>query len=140
MNDSTGHDRTLSPTQDLALAALVEGATVTDAAAAAGVTRQTVHRWVAEDHVFAAELNRARAELRDAYRRRLYAVADEAIGAVEGAIGSGDARVALTVLRDLGLLKPASIGATDPAELQADREADTALRQSIRRTQISLGA
>jgi hypothetical protein len=57
--------------QEQAIAALLAGATVTAAAARAGVARQTVHRWMAEDPAFIAEYNRSRREMADAVNQAL---------------------------------------------------------------------
>jgi hypothetical protein len=56
----------LTPEQDAAVAALLAGRTVTDAAAATGVDRTTVHRWLKKDFAFQAALNLGRRESRDA--------------------------------------------------------------------------
>jgi hypothetical protein len=52
----------ISPTQELAIAALVTGSTVTEAAEQAAVSRETVSRWVHRDPDFIAELQNTRAE------------------------------------------------------------------------------
>lgn len=131
MTDRSGQNATLSPTQELAVAALVEGHSVTDAAAVAGVTRQTVHRWLAGDFFFRAELNRQRQEIRDAYRDRLHQLAGVAIGTVEEAVGKGDARVALALLRDLGVLSLPAIGSSNPDELREAAEIEELQRQTM---------
>ena len=63
----------VSPAQSLAVAALVNGSTVTQAAEKAGVARETVSRWVHRDPAFIAELQNTRAEIaagtRCAWRR-----------------------------------------------------------------------
>lgn len=127
--DETGQNATLSATQEIAIAALLEGHTVTDAAAAAGVTRQTVHRWTTEDSEFAAEMNRQRLEIRTAYRRRVERLAEHAIGAVETAIGEGDAKTALAILKSLGLLDSTTIGPTDAEEIAQNLEINEMRRQ-----------
>ena len=53
----------VSPAQLLAVAALVNGSTVTQAAEKAGVARETVSRWVHRDPAFIAELQNTRAEI-----------------------------------------------------------------------------
>ena len=50
----------LSPQQVLAIEQLAVGATVVSAAEAAGISRETVHRWNREDWAFQAAVNRAR--------------------------------------------------------------------------------
>ena len=52
--------------QERAISALLTGESVTAAAGRAGVSRQTVHRWLAEDPAFIAEYNQARREIAEA--------------------------------------------------------------------------
>ena len=63
MADESGRKQTLSGPQEMALEALLGGATVTEAAAPAGVTRQTVAGWQNQDVDCAAELQNRRAEV-----------------------------------------------------------------------------
>ncbi len=119
-HDATaGGPPTLPPQQTQALASLLVGQTVTAAADAAGVDRTTVHRWLREDWDFQAALNRARREFRDGLRAHLENVAERAVQAVNEAIEAGDVKVALVVLKGLGLLggHVPSIGVDDPAAL-----------------------
>ncbi len=111
----------MTPAQALALEALLAGRTVTDAAAAAGVARQTVHRWLADDLGFGATFNARRHELRDAAQARLLGMAGRAADAVEKAITAGNLRASLALLKALGLLAPPRIGAGDPAALKEQR-------------------
>jgi predicted short-subunit dehydrogenase-like oxidoreductase (DUF2520 family) len=76
----------------LFVAALAEGATVNDAATAAGISKRTAWRWHREPEVV-AELDRLRrATIRHA-RDRLLAVVDDAVGWLidVGANGKADA-------------------------------------------------
>jgi hypothetical protein len=111
----------LSPGQERTVEALVAGSTITAAAEAAGVTRQTIHRWLRESFAFQACLNAARRDLREEVENRLEALATEAIEVVAQAIREGDARVGLAVLRGLGLLdgKHREIGAESSARLES---------------------
>ncbi len=68
-----------SPAQMGAIEALARGATVTNAAAAAGVDRTTVHRWLRDGPEFIAELNRTRLEMADGIRGELRALAADAV-------------------------------------------------------------
>ena len=61
--NATPDEVDLSPQQRLAIESLVAGETMTAAAKAGGVTRQTVHLWQREKAAFQATLNRARNEL-----------------------------------------------------------------------------
>ncbi|MBI4575864.1 MAG: hypothetical protein HY722_06330 [Planctomycetes bacterium] len=85
--------------------ALLSGATVTEAAVAAGVQRTTVSAWLNSDAVFVAELRARRAELWDALRCRLVDRAAGAVDAVAELLGHEDwrARVAAARLLLAGL-------------------------------------
>jgi hypothetical protein len=117
--NATPADGALTPAQEAALAALLAGQTVTDAAVAAGVDRTTVHRWLKEDFAFQAAFNGGRQELRQALQGRLLALAEKAVGAVEATVSAGDGKAALALLKGLGLLpgQPAKLGSDDPREL-----------------------
>ena len=108
----------LPANQEKALAALLAGHTATDAASIAGVHRSTVHRWLKEPE-FLAEHNRQKGEIRDAVTGRINALQLTAIEAVESAIGQGDARIALAVLKGTGVLdgNRLSVGPTDPERI-----------------------
>lgn len=115
---------TLSPIQETAVTALLAGETVTAAAHTAGVDRTTLHRWLKHDFVFTAALHQRQRECRDALLARLLALGDKAVRAVEKAIEAENPKVALEILRGLGLLrgKRLNLGSDDPAAL-ADADA-----------------
>ena len=101
----------ISAAQERVIEGLVGGGSITSAAGVGGVSRQTVHRWLRDDFEFQAQLNASRADLRVEAEDRLFALAGEAIGAVESALQQGDANVGLSILKGLGLLvgkQPAS--------------------------------
>lgn len=115
--------RPLSKGQLSVLQALLTGSTVTDAAVAAGVSRTTVHRWLKDDWVFQAALNRERREIRDAIRSQLLRAAESGVIVVSRAIEGDDLRVAMDVLKGLGLLGSRiqiGIGEDDPAVLEEE--------------------
>jgi hypothetical protein len=124
----------LTATQLRALAALVEGATVTAAADAAQVHRSTLARWM-RSAAFAAALNAARAELFEAAQQRVLTMTAKAAAVVEAALAAGDTAIALAILRGVGVLRPPCIGPTDAAAVQrqlnvkagADRDTDELL-------------
>lgn len=109
-SDTVPHNATdpdaLSTTQERALAALLAGMSVTDAAAAARVDRTTLHRWLKDDYGFQAELNRERRLHREAMQARLTALAARAVQNVEASVAAGDCRTSLAVLRAVGVLSP----------------------------------
>jgi hypothetical protein len=129
------NDEALSAQQDQALEYLLTGSTVTAAAAAAGVDRSTVHRWLRADVRFATQYERRRRELVEATEARLLMLADRAVGVVEQALADGDSRAALSVLKGLGLLAgtPPTLGPDDPATWERARrkEAHDAMMQDI---------
>jgi AcrR family transcriptional regulator len=86
MNDqqnSTESTRGLRPHQAEVIAALMHGATVTDAAERANVDRTTFYLWLRSDSKFQAELDRARQEQTDAMRARLRGLAAMAVSTLE---------------------------------------------------------
>ena len=122
-NETDQTARPLSKSQLSALQALLTGSTVTLAASAAGVARTTVHRWLRDDWAFQAELNRERREIRDAIRSQLLRAAESAVRSVSRAVDEGDIRVAMDVLKGLGLLGARiqiEIGDDDPAALEEE--------------------
>jgi hypothetical protein len=123
MNKTTQNDM-LSPAQVKVLAELLTGKTITAAAAAAGVERVTVHRWLREDFAFQAAWNRDRQELhREAYAR-LERLAAKAVDCLEKAIDGGDVKAALVVAKGMGFLAPKTLESDDAEVLatQADRK------------------
>ena len=93
----------LSPAKQAAALALLAGRTPAEAGRQAGASRRTVYRWMQEP-AFRAALAEAQAELREAVSARLMAVADDAVLCIEWRIKEGDGRLALQLLRSLGLL------------------------------------
>jgi AcrR family transcriptional regulator len=111
--------------QVLAIEALVVGSTVTAAAAAAGVSRATVHRWLATDAEFIAAFNRERSDHLGHVRRQLRALADEAVVTIHRAMTTDRPvpmavrlRAAFAVLKMVGADTPEAIGSTDAREIE----------------------
>jgi hypothetical protein len=88
--------------------------------AAAGASGETVHRWLREDAVFRATLNRTRGELHEAVAARLLACSQKAAENVAAAVAAGDLRISLVVLKGLGSLPGSAptVGVTDPESLR----------------------
>ena len=120
----------LTPSQEKALSALLAGKSVTDAAAAAEVDRTTVHRWLKDDFGFRAAFNRERRRLREAMQSRLMTLAEKAAECVERSLADGDDKIALALLKGLGLLSGElpSVGSDDPADLAAAARRDELFR------------
>jgi hypothetical protein len=113
----------LEPRQSIALEHLLAGATHTAAADAAGVHRKTLWRWSQECR-FAAEFNRCRQERQAQAQSRLEHLAEAALRVVEVALADGNTRVAIDVLRGLGLLSgsPPRIGSSDARDLATEAQ------------------
>lgn len=98
---------TLNPKQDLALTALLRGATDQEAAEAAGVTRQTVCGWRNQDAAFAAELNSRRKALWENASERMRSLVSRALEVLCEDLDAEDPRLrqaaAVHVLRSVGL-------------------------------------
>ena len=120
----------LTPQQELAVDLLAGGKTVTEAAAAVGVARQTVSEWLNRSAVFRAGLNERRQELWTANTDRLRALLPEAVEALAGELRAADGgdrlKAAALVLRSCGAYGLAApLAPTDPEEIElADRERD----------------
>ncbi len=119
--------RELTPQQEVVLAALLTGKTVTTAAGEAGIARQTVHRWLASDADFIAAHNRGRRELANAHAVRLLALCGGALDVLEGAIQGGDVKAALAVLKGAGVF------AGDAARIEGSDKPDEVRDEEQRR-------
>ncbi len=109
----------LSIPQERAIELLLSGANVTESAKAAGVARETVHRWMKDDWDFIAAWNRAKRELAEVASARLFAVSAKAAENIARAVEAGDLRMSLLVLKGFGGLggRAPSVGSEDPAVL-----------------------
>ncbi len=110
-------DGDLTAAQRRAIGRMASGESATAAAAAAGVHRQTVHRWLREDPAFRAAFHAWQAAAAEHARARLLALADAAVTTVAAAVANGDTRTALAVLKGQGLLVPPTPGPTDPDQV-----------------------
>lgn len=91
--------RELSPTQELALEALLAGKTQVEAADAAGVARETVNRWMKRHPGFIAAY-RQRRQARAAAAEEVAANLDrQAMEVVADAVSEGDTKAAIAWLR-----------------------------------------
>jgi AcrR family transcriptional regulator len=125
--EATGAPRTLDPNQLTVLEALLAGSSITDAAAAVGVSRTTVHRWLKDDFLFRAEVNSARHTLRQTSLARLDVLCERSIEVLAGALNqANDTRVALEVLKGCGVLGgDRRIGTADAELLKAEEETES---------------
>ena len=83
---------------------VVGGLSVADAAEMAGVGRSTAFGWMRADPPFKAAIEAWKAEQREVSLARLTKMTDKAVGNVEKALDSGDAKLSYSFLKDRGLL------------------------------------
>ncbi len=93
----------LSVEQLNAIDVLVQGRTDQETAETVGVGRETVTRWRNDNPHFTAELNRQRRLIWGDSHDRLRALAGKAVDTLEVALDEGDSRVAMEVLKAIGL-------------------------------------
>ncbi len=85
----------LTPDQAAALDLLLAGKTITEAAAAVGVARETVSRWRNSDPTFKSAYNAAMQSAYDAGQARLLDARAKALDRLAGLIDSNDQAIAL---------------------------------------------
>ena len=125
---------------------LVQGKTDQETALAVGVTRETVTRWRNDNPHFAAELNKQRRSIWAASHDRLRSLAGKAVDTLEAALDSGDSRIAVEVMKAVGLygqVKPPG-GPADAELVMWEKAKEWALAESPSRSisisdQASLG-
>jgi transposase-like protein len=105
----------VSPRQRLALEAFCKGGTIGDAAKAADVSRQTLHRWRAKYPHFALAMSSWSSACVAIAESQLEELASRAVCALAIAIDKGDARSAMAVLRSLGILRTYQPSKAPPA-------------------------
>jgi transposase len=101
-----------------ALAAIKSGLSFPKAAEAAGVGRTTIYRWVQSDPRFRAAYNAWQQETRESAHARLLKLTEKAVEVVEAALRRSDAKTAVALLKQLGVLRSRKAGATEPKVLQ----------------------
>ena len=101
-----------------ALELLKLGNSMAQTARGAGVSRVTLYRWLKSDPQFGAAYNQWLNELEESGRARLMMLTDKATFAVERALEAGDAKMAMQLLKGMGLIKPSEgPRPTDPADV-----------------------
>ncbi len=123
-SDTSGHEKTLTLAQQNAIDRLIAGGNDSEAAEAAGVTRQTVNTWRNHEPSFIAELNARRQDLHGAHIERLRAMVPKALDCMEWFFEYGDPKekmaAAVHVLRAASLYGVAAPGGhTDPEIVKA---------------------
>lgn len=97
----------ISAKQDLAIVALLSGASDAEAAGRAGVSRETLNRWKNSRPAFAAELNRRRAMIWESQLEALRGLVPKAVRAIEEGLDAEDVRTKMRaaelVLKTVGI-------------------------------------
>ena len=119
--------KSLSAIQEQAILLLAGGATVTAAAEALGVTRQTVSTWANRDPEFVAALNLVREETLEAGADRVRGLMAKALDAVEAAFEGEELTVKERAALGMELLKQLKV--TDAAS-RCGETSPAAIRQS----------
>ena len=119
--------------QTTCLEELLSGKNVSDAAQAAGVSRMTVYRWLNDNPAFRAAYNQWHAQVKFHARSRLLALSDAAVSAVQKALETGDAKLGLTILKSIGVLKEQEAGISDPEQVARRMDIDARRREIVLR-------
>jgi len=127
--------------QALAIEALVSGSTVTAAAEQAGVSRATLHRWLASDHVFLAALNDRKTEVLAEVRGQLRSMAAEAVAVYRRVLDPKGPfiptavrlKAAGAVLAMIGADTPERVGSSDPDKVLDELDPGGAMYRQITR-------
>jgi hypothetical protein len=120
---STESTARVSQNQAAFIAALMKGASVTDAAKQANVDRSTYYLWVRSDPNFVAELNQAKQERLDWVHAQIRDLVPASVATIKDALTGPDVpwpvrvKVAFTVLQIAGAVEPEEIGDTNPKRI-----------------------
>ncbi|MGA2232562.1 MAG: hypothetical protein ABSH22_16825, partial [Tepidisphaeraceae bacterium] len=120
--------------QRAALELILSGKSISEAARSSGVGRTTIYNWLRTDPVFQAAFNQWQDEMEKSCRARLLTFTDKAADAVYQAVENGDAKLAMQLLKGMGILSPAAPRLTDPDEIKQDADLDRKRRRSERET------
>ena len=107
--------------QQQAIAALLSGATVTAAADRAGVARQTLHRWLADDPGFIAAHNLARREMANAVTQALRVLSVQSVKVLKRALTSPETPAAVKVRAAVEVLRMTARPPEGPTDVQDAR-------------------
>jgi hypothetical protein len=112
----------MTDAQLVALSTLLDGRSVTDAAKAAKVSRQTVSEWKNHNPTFIAILNAGRLDVWSQVEDRLRKLTGRAIDVLEQGLENGNVSVARDVLRAAGKLELNKVGPTDPQSVRNEMD------------------
>jgi len=120
---TTIHDSDdLTTAQEIAIATLIRGATVSAAAEEAGVARQTVSTWKNTNPAFIAALNRERRHVWEHEQDRVRAVRTKALEVIAGALNGNESfDRAMEVLKVLSRLNAQPTGPTTPERVAEEQ-------------------
>ena len=114
----------LTPQQRTAVEWLTAGESAADAALAAGVSRATVYRWMKTDPNFEAAYNAWQADVTATVKAQLLAAAGVAVKAVVRSMAGGDAKTAMALLKQLGMIAPPKPGYVEPEKVARAQRAE----------------
>jgi hypothetical protein len=113
---------------------ILSGKSISEAARSSGVGRTTIYNWLRCDPFFQAAFNQWQDEMEKSCRARLLTMTDKAADAVCRAVEGGDAKLAMQLLKGMGIISPAPARLTDPDEIRQDADLDRKRRRSERET------
>jgi len=120
---TTIHDSNdLTTAQEIALGAIIRGATVSAAAEEAGVARQTVSTWKNVNTTFIAALNRERRDVWEQEQDRVRAIRTRALEVIAGALEGDESYAhAIEVLKVLSRIDARPTGPTTPGRIAEEQ-------------------
>ena len=125
----------LSAGEALAMNCIMSGGTMTAAAKAAGVSRETLYQWMKPGMRLCEAVAVWKQDVATTARTRLLMMTDIATRNILEALKKGDARLAMTLMQKLGILSPPPVGPTQveaATERMTVRNGEEALSQSVR--------
>jgi hypothetical protein len=125
----------LSAGEALAMNCIMSGGTMTAAAEAAGVSRETLYQWLKAGKRLCEAVTVWKQDLATTARTRLLMMTDLATRNILEALTRGDARLAMTLVQKLGILSPPAVGPTHVeavTERVSVRNSEEELSRSVR--------
>jgi len=123
-------EKPLPAQQQKALELLVMGRSVAETAREVGVGRTTMFRWLKSDAHFQAAYNRWQHEVQSSCHSRLLALTDKAVDVIDMSLTTNDARMAMQLLKGMGMIKEKPAGATESMEVLGQQIVDRQRRSN----------